>query len=287
MQQIRAIVQSIASEGILRQLILLTTTSYHMKIVLSPAKSQDFETPWTSAVTPTKPIFLKTTAQLVKTLSKLDKAELAKTLSVSATLAKRNYQAYQTWTMTHSLKTAKPALLAYTGDVYQQLSAALYTEHQQRYAQDNLRIVTGLYGYLRAYDLIRPYRLEMKTKIHHSGDQVRMSDFWRTRITKRVQKELQADEQPLLINLASQEYTAAVDFEKIDQPYYSITFQQVKSGQPPKVIGLLAKRARGMMLEYLIRNGCTTLEEVKRFAAYGYSLTKETEHDLVFTSEEV
>lgn len=258
-----------------------------MKILTSPAKSQDFELPWQLAIKPTEPAFLQEATKFVKLLAQMNKSKLEKTLSISSTLAERNVQAYKDWTPTHTARTAKPALLAYTGDVYQQLSAHLYTKHQQTYAQESVRILTGLYGYLRAYDLIRPYRLEMKTKLPIESDKkpTLLSAFWQEKVTKQLGKELAIDQSPVVINLASQEYSAAIDWQQLKHPFYHITFQQIKGKEQPKVIGILAKRARGRMLDNLIRNQVTTLEGVKQFAIDGYELTAERENELVFTAK--
>lgn len=255
-----------------------------MLILTSPAKTLDFDTPW-EVIKSSEPQFQQEAAQLVKQLQTNSKKELATVLNVSDTLADINYQRYKDWKKKPAKKRTKPAILAYKGDVYQQLQANLYTQEQQEYAQQSLRILSGLYGVLRPYDLIQPYRLEMKTKI--SDKKEKLSDFWQERVTKSLQQEAKKQEESLVINCASNEYTAAVDVQlmaKENIPFYDIEFRQ-KKGKEVKNIGLYAKKARGMMIEHLIRTRATTLDQVKQFSSDGYNFLKQSKKSLVFVKQ--
>lgn len=250
-----------------------------MIILSSPAKTQDFETAWDSIVK-TNPQFLDESEFLVKYLRALSKSDLAKILHMSPQLADLNYKRYQEWKKSPAKNKAKPAVLAYNGDIFKQMQPTLYTKDQQGYAQQSLRIITGLYGLLRPYDLIQPYRLEMNAHLGINGSK-NLYDFWSETLNKSLKKDLEKDSLPLLINCASQEYAKAINFSEIAFPWWTVEFKQKRKNKIENV-GILAKKARGMMIEHLIRMRGSDLEAVKAFHTNGYELYSQNDHELVF-----
>ena len=253
-----------------------------MITVLSPSKTQDFEDEL-SCSTHTQPVFLKETRTLAKSLQKLSEKKLASLMNISPKLAHLNAQRFQSFRTPFTLQNARQALLAFRGDVYQGFELASYKKGDFLAAQKFLRILSGFYGLLAPLDLIQPYRLEMKTKLatEKSKD---LYEFWGEKITKQLNKDLHETKSTFLINLASQEYYHALQPENIEAKIVTPVFKE-KKGQTVKVVALFAKRARGMMADFIVRERLKHPEALKDFHVGGYrymsSLSKENEYIFV------
>ena len=241
-----------------------------MKIVVSPAKSLDFETkmPTTRG---TQPTFLEQAAQINRKLETFSKAKLGKLMSISDKLADLNYQRYKDFTETHDKKNARPAMYAFAGDVYTGLDAYTIEEEKIDAVNNRLRILSGMYGILKPLDLIQPYRLEMGTKLPVGRGNKDLYDVWKEPVTTYLNNELEDDE--LFLNLASQEYFKAVDTKALKVPVISPVFKDFKNGKL-KIIAFFAKKARGSMVRYIVDKDCKTLEDVKGFDYEGYRFSE-------------
>ena len=253
-----------------------------MIAVVSPAKTLDFETqPCTELFT--EPSFLKDSSELVKRLRKLSEDRLGELMGISPKLAGLNYARFQEWTTPFNTQNARPALLAFKGDVYAGLQAQTFSDDQFLYAQDHLRILSGLYGLLRPLDLIQPYRLEMGTSL----DTIRgknLYEFWGDRITEVLSKDLQADDSGILINLASNEYFNAIQPARLDTRIVTPVFKDEKNGNF-KIISFFAKKARGLMSRYIIETQPKTPEDLRYFDSEGYAYNaKESSEDMIVFS---
>jgi len=253
-----------------------------MLITLSPSKGQDFETPSPSKKY-SKPGDLNDSEILVKELKKIKADELQSLMDVSENIAKLNVSRYKTFKTPFTTKNAKQALFAFKGDVYGGIDIENFSEDDFEYAQDHLRILSGLYGYLRPLDLIQPYRLEMKTKLANPrGDN--LYQFWGERITQSLNKDLKKQAQPVLVNLASNEYFKSVKPKLLEGRVVNITFKETKNGKT-RVVAIFAKRARGMMADYIIRNRLENPGDIKKFRQGGYRYSKELSDDNQWTFE--
>ena len=253
-----------------------------MLITLSPSKGQDFETPSPSKKY-SKPGDLNDSEILVKELKKIKADELQSLMDVSENIARLNVSRYKTFKTPFTTKNAKQALFAFKGDVYGGIDIDHFTEDDFEYAQNHLRILSGLYGYLRPLDLIQPYRLEMKTKLANPrGDN--LYQFWGERITQSLNKDLKKQEQPVLVNLASNEYFKSVKPKLLEGRVLNITFKETKNGKT-RVVAIFAKRARGMMADYIIRNRLENPGDIKKFRQGGYRYSKELSDDNQWTFE--
>lgn len=249
-----------------------------MILLISPAKSLDFDTP--SIIDSKSNVQFKEEVQnLVTQLKELSHQDISKLMGVSDALAKLNYERFQNFGKTYTAKNSKSSLLAFQGDVYQGMEADSFTEDEFNYAQDHLRILSGLYGILRPLDWIQPYRLEMGTKFQNNGGK-NLYEFWGNKITENVNKELKKTKSEFLVNLASNEYFKSVKKKEITLPIITPQFKDQKNGEF-KMISFFAKKARGAMTAYIIKNKVKTLEELKKFSWDGYShnesLSKELE----------
>ncbi|MDE1207518.1 peroxide stress protein YaaA [Tenacibaculum larymnensis] len=251
-----------------------------MKIIISPAKSLDFENKATTDVY-TQPRFLEQSEKLNKKLKTLSRKKLSELMKISDDLASLNYDRNQDWQPPFSLDNAKQAVFAFTGEVYRGIDANSISEDKIPVLQDKLRILSGLYGLLKPLDLIQPYRLEMGTKLK-VGRRENLYKFWDTTLAESLNEELQDGE--LLINLASTEYFKALPKKALKVPMITPVFKDFKNGQY-KTIMTFAKKARGLMVRYIIDNNVETLEELKGFDVEGYGFSEEmsTETELVFT----
>lgn len=251
-----------------------------MKIVISPAKSLDFET-----VLPTskysESLFLKESRKVHTVLKQKTPQELSDLMAISDKLADLNWQRNQNWKTPFTPENARPAVFSFAGDVYTGLDS--YTMSAEKIAdlQDRLRILSGLYGLLKPLDLIQPYRLEMGTKMV-VGSHKNLYDFWKTTLTKALNKELKKDE--LFLNLASNEYSSAVDFKALKVPVITPEFKDYKDGKL-KIISFFAKKARGLMVRYIIDTNAQTIEDLKGFDYEGYQFDANLSkgNTLVFT----
>ena len=253
-----------------------------MLITLSPSKGQDFETASLSKKH-TKPADLKDSEVLIKELRKIKSKKLQEMMAISENIAALNVDRYKTFTTPFTTKNAKQAIFAFKGDVYSGLELDSFKEDDFAYAQDHLRILSGLYGCLRPMDLIQPYRLEMKTKLKNERGE-NLYQFWDDRITKSLNKELKKQKEAVLVNLASNEYFKAVKPKLLEGRLLNISFKETKAGKT-RVVAIFAKRARGMMADYIIRNRIEKPEDLKKFKLGGYKFDKGLSDDKQWTFE--
>jgi cytoplasmic iron level regulating protein YaaA (DUF328/UPF0246 family) len=239
-----------------------------MLIVISPAKNLDYETP---PVTDqyTTPEFLSETKQLIKELRELAPQDISKLMGISDKLGTLNYDRYQAWKPTFTPKNSKQAILAFNGDVYTGLQAETFEANDFKFAQKHLRILSGLYGVLRPLDLMQPYRLEMGTRFG-AGKAKNLYEFWNGKITEKLNEDLQAVKSNLLVNLASNEYFKAVQPKRLDAEIVTPAFKDWKNGEY-KMISFFAKKARGMMSAYIIKNRITQAADLEGFDSEGYA----------------
>lgn len=251
-----------------------------MKLVLSPAKSLDFETklPTTKA---TQPEFLEHSSKLNKVLKDKSPKSLSKLMSISDKLADLNYERNQEFTVPFTKENSRPAMYAFNGDVYKGLDAYTIPKDKIDLAQNTIRILSGLYGVLKPLDLMQPYRLEMGTKLK-VGSKKDLYEFWKKDIVNTLNEELENDE--LFINLASNEYFKAIDKKALKVPVIDITFKEFKNGKL-KIISFYAKEARGLMARYIIDTNAKTIDDLKKFNYDNYQFDGKLseESHLVFT----
>ena len=254
-------------------------------ILLSPAKTLDFESKapfeqYSDLLFPEKATYLS------GKLKKLSKGKLKSLMDISDDLAQLNYQRNQQRAFPSNLENAKQAIYAFKGDVYMGLKAEDFSNQDLNYAQEHIRILSGLYGLLRPLDLMQPYRLEMGTSWAVTPKTQNLYKFWKKILTDQIINDLESTNSKFLINLASQEYAKAVDFKKIDLPVVSPEFKEEK-GDAFKMISFFAKKARGMMAAYIVKNQITKLEDLKGFDTEGYNFNERLsdigEHKWVFT----
>lgn len=242
-----------------------------MLILVSPAKTLDYESPLATR-TCTQPRFIEQSSQLIEVLKQLSVQEVAELMKLSDKLASLNVARYQSWQPEHTLDNARPAILAFKGDVYTGLDATSFSEEDFQFAQRHLRILSGLYGVLRPLDLLEPYRLEMGTRLKtHAGES--LYQFWGDRITRALNEELNSSDDPV-INLASNEYFKAVQPKALKGRLITPVFRDCKNGQY-KIISFYAKKARGLMSRYIIQNRIETAEAIKAFDLEGYYFSPE------------
>lgn len=251
-----------------------------MKIVISPAKSLDFETKL-PVRKHSQPAFLQKAETAHEAVKELSPKELRKLMDISDKLAELNWQRNQEWAPPFTSKNARPAIYAFNGDVYVGLDAYTIPSAKVNKLQDSLRILSGLYGLLKPLDLIQPYRLEMGTKLP-VGESKDLYEYWKQTITQALNDELQ--EKELFINLASNEYFSAIDAKALKVPVITPEFKDYKDGEL-RMVSFYAKKARGLMVRYIIDKNVKTLNGLKKFDYEGYSfdpkLSKGT--TLVFT----
>ena len=256
-----------------------------MLILISPAKSLDFETKSTS-LNYSEACFLKESNALIKKLRKFSTDEIADFMGISPKLAQLNFERFVNWQLPFNMENAKQAILAFTGDVYTGLDASTLNESELQTAQTDLRILSGLYGVLKPLDLIQAYRLEMGKKLQTTKSK-NLYEFWGDKITNEINKTLKEKEDKYLINLASSEYFKSVNKKKIKAEIITPIFKDLKNGQY-KVINFFAKKARGLMTRFIIQNQITDPEYLKAFNSDGYvfnpHLSKNQE--LVFTRDQ-
>jgi cytoplasmic iron level regulating protein YaaA (DUF328/UPF0246 family) len=253
-----------------------------MLITRSPSKGQDFETASLSKKH-TKPADLKDSELLIKELRKIKSKQLQEMMAISENIATLNVDRIKTFTTPFTTKNAKQAIFAFKGDVYGGFELDSFNEADYSYAQDHLRILSGLYGCLRPLDLIQPYRLEMKTKLKNERGE-NLYQFWDDRITKSINKELKKQKEPVLVNLASNEYFKSVKPKLLEGRLLNINFKETKAGKT-RVVAIFAKRARGMMADYIIRNRIERPEDIKKFKLAGYKFNKDLSDDKQWTFE--
>lgn len=238
-----------------------------MLIVISPAKSLDFESP-SSAKEFTTPELLEDAEKLMGRLKKMSPKQLSKLMGISANLGELNFQRNQDWHLPFTPENAKQAVLAFSGDVYQGLQANSLSEKKLRLAQNKLRILSGLYGVLKPLDLIQPHRLEMGTELKHYRSK-NLYEFWNPAITKEIRKALDESGSNVLVNLASKEYFKSIDTKKLKAEIITPEFKDLKNGSY-KMISFFAKKARGLMTRFILENEIENPEDLQAFDSEGY-----------------
>ncbi len=251
-----------------------------MIITLSPSKGQDFETP-APTNTYTLPDRLDDSQLLIEQARQLDSTAVQSLMAVSENIANLNVARFQNYNVPFTPNNAKQCLFAFKGDVYTGLSAIQFTQEDMDFAQDHLRILSGLYGALRPLDLIQPYRLEMKTKLANPRGKD-LYQFWGERITQSVVSTLENHKDKTLINLASNEYFKSIKTKQLPGALLNINFKEVKDGKA-RIIAIYAKHARGMMADYIIRNRIDSPEAIKQFDMAGYRFSEAESDDKQWT----
>lgn len=253
-----------------------------MITVISPAKKLDYESDVCTEEF-TIPEGLDRSALLINKLRKTSKNGISELMGLSENLTNLNVERYASWSDDFSEGETRQALLAFSGDVYQGMKNNELTDSDVKFAQNHLRILSGLHGLLRPLDLIKPYRLEMGTKLSVRGKKD-LYAFWGDEVTNRLNAALEASSNNTLVNLASGEYFKAINQNKLNANIITPVFKDMKNGQL-KVIFLWAKQARGMMAGYILRNRINNAEDLKAFSDGGYRFTEDLsdESTWVFT----
>jgi len=252
-----------------------------MKIVISPAKSLNYE-----SKLPTRkhsqPVFLDKTEIVHEAVKEKKPSELKDLMDISDKLADLNWQRNQEWATPFTTKNARPAIYAFNGDVYIGLDAYTIPTSKLNKLQDSLRILSGLYGLLKPLDLIQPYRLEMGTKLE-VGENKDLYEYWKPTLTQAINDEL--DDNELFINLASNEYFSAIDTKELKVPVITPEFKDYSKEGELHMVSFYAKKARGMMVRYIIDKNVRSLSGLKKFDYDGYSFDPKLSkgNTLVFT----
>jgi cytoplasmic iron level regulating protein YaaA (DUF328/UPF0246 family) len=248
-----------------------------MLVVISPAKKLDMDT--VEGVTPTLPMFLDRATELAKVAGKLKVKDLQNLMHISENLAKLNADRFKDF----GQMDRKAAALAFAGDTYQGLEATTLDPDDMAYAQDHLRILSGLYGVLRPLDEIEPYRLEMGSRLKTKRGKS-LYDYWGDTLSQALNAQAEAVDTDVLVNCASQEYFGAVDLTALDARVITPVFMEDK-GQGPKIVSFFAKKARGAMARFMIQNRVTSVEGLRDFdiGGYSYQPRESTDDKLVFT----
>lgn len=243
-----------------------------MLIVVSPAKSLYDHCP--VQFEPFSQVdFLPEAEKVVSVLKKKKPAQLAGLMGISPKLAELNYQRFQAWSPPFTPENSWQAVLMFNGDVYQGLKAETFTASEFETAQQQLRILSGVYGLLKPLDLIQPYRLEMGTNVSVARKK-NLYEFWKTRITAKLNQEFSETGKKVLVNLASNEYFSAIDTKKLKARIITPAFKEHKNGQY-QMVSFFAKRARGLMSRFIIQNQISDPEEMKAFDMEGYYFNNE------------
>jgi len=250
-----------------------------MKIVISPAKKLDLKSDY-SKLNYTRPLFLDKAQRVIQMMRQKSPDEIKNLMKLSDNLANLNWERYQNWQKEID-DTARPAIFTFNGNVYDGLDVQHLPEEKLPVLNDKLRILSGLYGILKPFDLIYPYRMEMGTKLSFDSYK-NLYEYWRKEVTDALNKEMSDDD--FLVNLASQEYFKVIDQKALKVPVYNIEFKDYKNGVL-KVISLYAKIARGLMTRFIIQNDINIPEELKLFDVNGYRYDESLSSDkkLVFT----
>jgi len=250
-----------------------------MKLVLSPAKSLNFETKLPTSKT-SEACFLNEAERLNKLLKKKSVKSLSKLMSISDNLGQLNYERNQEWRLPFTNNNARPSIYTFSGDVYRGIDANTIPEEKMEKLQSTVRIISGLYGILKPLDLMQAYRLEMGTKFP-VGKNKNLYEFWKKKVTQSLNEELDDDE--LFLNLASNEYFKAIDKKALKVPVITATFKDLKNGEY-KMISFFAKYARGLMTRFIIDTNANSTEDLKGFnyEGYGFSETLSSDSELVF-----
>ncbi|MBF8999298.1 MULTISPECIES: peroxide stress protein YaaA [Vibrio] len=256
-----------------------------MLIVVSPAKTLDYDSPLPTE-RHTLPEFIEHSAELIDVCKKLSPQDIAQLMKVSDKIAGLNVARFAQWSTQFDFDNSRQAIFAFKGDVYTGLDAESLSEDDLEYAQNHLRMLSGLYGLLKPLDLMQPYRLEMGTKLANPRG-TNLYQFWGNIITDKINQTLKEQDEEVLINLASNEYFKAVKPKAVAGDVVTPVFKDCKNGQY-KVISFYAKKARGMMARYIIENKIESVQELQNFdtAGYYYVPAESTATELVFKREE-
>jgi len=250
-----------------------------MLIIISPAKTLDYETPAKTKIF-TQPDYLNDSEELISRLRQLSSLDISELMNVSINIADLNFDRYEAWNKEFNEENAKQAVLAFKGDVYTGLDAESFNRKDFSFAQKHLRILSGLYGLLRPLDLMQPYRLEMGTRLTTDRGK-NLYEFWGSAITRGLSAQLKKIQSDYVINLASNEYFKAVKPKELDAHVITPAFKDYKDGKY-KMIGVYAKKARGMLSRYIIKNQLTDPEDIKTFNEDGYAFDKKLSQDNVW-----
>lgn len=254
-------------------------------IVVSPAKALDFESPLATRKY-TVPEMLDRTEALVGIMRRSSPDELSALMSISPALGELNFERFQDWSLPFTPANARPAVLAFNGDTYQGLAAGRqFSARDFTHAQKVLRILSGLHGVLRPLDLIQPYRLEMGSKVHHDGGN-NLYSYWGSAVTDRLRDDLDASPGPkVLVNLASKEYFGVVQPELLDAPVVSPVFLDANEQGELKTVSFFAKRARGAMAGWIVRQRISSVKALRSFDLDGYRFdpSRSSRDEPVFT----
>lgn len=253
-----------------------------MLLVLSPAKNLDYDTP-VPTKKHSKAQLLDDAGLLMKDLSKLAPHELSQLMGISDKLGALNYDRNQAWQLPFTTRNARQAVMAFKGDVYIGLDAYAMNDDDLAFAQQHVRILSGLYGLLRPLDLIQPYRLEMGTRFGNARGKD-LYEFWGDKVTVELNKQLKKQAAPVLVNLASNEYFKVIKQKKLQAPVITPVFKDYKNGNY-KVISFFAKKARGLMAAYIIKHRLSKPAQLKKFdsAGYIYNAAMSDAGQMVFT----
>lgn len=250
-----------------------------MLTILSSAKTLDWEKNYQIPEI-TQPRLIDKADIIARRMKGYSKKQLQDVLGVSDSLADLNFNRYRSWKKEHTIRNARPAIASYAGQVFQKLELMAYTNAQKRYLQKSIRILSGLYGVLRPFDLIEPYRLEMATNIQPNGAQ-NLYDFWKDDLSTLLRDDIAADHHNALINLASREYSDAVLLNTMGIPVIDIVFKQRKNGVL-RSFGIPTKQARADMLAFIIRHTIEEPEDLQKFNEDEYRLEGSTDTEMVF-----
>ncbi|MFT7403406.1 peroxide stress protein YaaA [Zhongshania sp.] len=243
-----------------------------MLLVISPAKTLDFETASHTELS-TQNDFLESSETLISQLQKLNPEDISALMKISPKLGELNHHRFMNWSRPFTPDNAKAAVLAFRGDVYTGLNADSFERDDFDFAQQHLRILSGLYGLLRPLDLIQPYRLEMGTRFENKNGK-NLYEFWDTKITQALNKQLTEIDSQILVNLASNEYFSAVKPKALKADIITPVFKDYKNDKY-KIISFYAKRARGLMAAYIIKQRISKVEQLKAFDSEGYYFSSE------------
>lgn len=251
-----------------------------MIAIVSPAKTLDFETE--NMHKHTLPRFQNEALELIDVLKRKSESDISELMSISDKLATLNVERYHSFTKKKDPAQSKQAVFAFQGDVYQGLQAADFSEKELEFAQNHFRILSGLYGLLRPLDLIQPYRLEMGTKLK-VNDSNNLYEFWEDKIVSQLNKDLKSQGDKIVVNLASNEYFKSVDKKKLKANVIDVDFLDFTS-EKYKIVSFYAKKARGMMSHYIIKNQLKDVEHLRGFDYDGYIYDDNVSNDqkLVF-----
>lgn len=238
-----------------------------MITVISPAKNLDFETHSTTQIF-SQPEFIREANVLVEICRDLSSEEICNLFSISKNLAEINTERFKSWKTPFTPDNAKQAMLAFNGDVYLGLDATRFAKKDLNFAQGHLRILSGLFGILRPLDLIQPYRLEMGTRLHNPKGS-NLYQYWGISIAESINRLMENDKKRLLVNLASDEYFKAIDLDVLNADIVTPVFKDKKNGSY-KVISFYAKRARGLMANFLVRERAVDEKGIRQFTGGGY-----------------